>query len=247
MVMATNSCNATFDHWWDPEGRKNQVIRRRNWRASMKIYLEKTPLISGVSADYVSACTDAKVLADVYVKFMEAELAHHDSNATDALWTGLLFGPLFSSLWSIAMSIQVSSLKIPASITCFRGSLSSEVQSDIQCLKSFSDALPKYSIEDWIAEETFETAEMLARCFVKSFAELTHVCAKSQEEAIVIRHHAAMLAVWLTEMQSVVMQGGEQTDLRLPDDHAHKISAMRQRQVRQQFGDEMQNVALRTV
>ena len=213
----------------------------------MKIYLEKTPLIDGVSADFVSSCTDAKTLADVYVKFMEAELAHHDSNSSDALWTGLLFGPLFSSFWAFATSIQVSSLKIPDSITCFRGSLTKENNSDIQALKSFSDSLPKYEIEDWIAEETFETAEMLAQCFVKSFAELAHVCSKKHEEPIVIRHHAAMLAVWLSEMQSIVIQGGEQTDLRLPDDHAHKVSAMKQRKVRQQFGDEMYNVALRPV
>jgi hypothetical protein len=53
--------------------------------------------------------------------------------------------------------------------------------------------------------------------------------------------------VRLTEMQYLVLQGGEQTDLRLPDDHAHRIIAMRQREVRQQFADEMFNVALRPV
>lgn len=246
MVMATNSCNATFEHWWDPEGRKKQIIRRRNWRASMKIYLEKTPLIAGVSSDFESTVTDAKALADVYVKLMEAELAHHDSNPDHALWTGLMFGPLFADMWTLLTSIRVSSLAIPDGINSFRG-LPAEHKLDIGFLKSFASGLPKYNIEDWIAEETFETAEMLARCFVKSFAELSHVCSKSDEVPIVIRHHAAQAALWLTEMQSLVLQGGEQTDLRLPDDHAHKISAMRQREVRQQFGDEMFNVALRPV
>ena len=192
MVMATNSCNSTFDHWWDPEGRKNQIIRRRNWRASMKIYLDRTPLVAGVSSDFASTIPDAKALADVYVKLMEHKL-------------------------------------------------------DIDFLKNFASNLPKYTIEDWIAAETFETAEMLARCFVKSFAELSHVCSKSDEVPIVIRHHAAQAALWLTEMQSLVLQGGEQTDLRLPDNHVHKISALRQREVRQQFGDAMFNVALRPV
>ncbi len=246
MVMATNSCNATFEHWWDPEGRKHQIVRRRNWRASMKIYLEKTPLISGVSKGYESIFPDAKALADVYAKLMEAELAHHDSNPEHALWTGLMFGPLFANLWTLTTSIKVSSLAIPDGINSFRG-LPRKHKLDVAFLKNFADALPVYIIEDWIAGETFETAEMLAQCFVKSFAELSHVCSKSEEEPIVIRHHAAQVALWLTEMQSLVLQGGEQTDLRLPDDHAHKISAMRQREVRQQFGDEMFNVALRPV
>lgn len=245
MVMATNSCSSTFDHWWDPEGRKQQIIRRRNWRASMKIYLEKTPLIAGVSKGYESVFPEAKALADVYVKLMEAELAHHDANPEHALWTGLMFGPLFANLWTLTTSIQVSSLTIPAGVSSFRGVR--ENTSDVAFLKSFVEALPSYVVEDWIAGETFETAEMLARCFVKSFAELSHVCSRSEVEPIVIRHHAAQAAVWLTEMQSLVLQGGEQTDLRLPDDHAHKISAMRQREVRQQFGDEMFNVALRSV
>lgn len=246
MVMATNSCNSTFEHWWDPEGRKQQIIRRRNWRASMKIYLEKTPLIAGVSKDYASGHPEVQALADVYVKLMEAELAHHDSNPEHALWTGLMFGPLFANLWTLTTSIRVSSLTIPDGLNSFRG-LSSEQVLDVAFLTNFTDSLPAYAIEDWIAGETFETAEMLARCFVKSFAELSYVCAKSEEAPIVIRHHAAQAALWLTEMQSLVLQGGEQTDLRLPDDHAHKISAMRQREVRQQFGDEMFNVALRAV
>lgn len=246
MVMATNSCNSTFDHWWDPEGRKNQIVRRRNWRASMKVYLDRTPLIAGVASDFTATVPDAKALADVYVKLMEAELAHHDSNAEYALWAGLMFGPLFAAMWTLTTSIQVSSLSIPDGLNSFRG-MPAEHKLDTDFLKKFANEMPKYSIEDWIAAETFETAEMLARCFVKSFAELSHVCSKSDEVPIVIRHHAAQAALWLTEMQSLVLQGGEQTDLRLPDDHAHKISALRQREVRQQFGDAMFNVALRPV
>jgi len=246
MVMATNSCNSTFDHWWDPEGRKNQIVRRRNWRASMKIYLDRTPLIAGVSSDFVSTVPDAQVLANVYVELMKAELAHHDSNADHALWTGLMFGPLFAAMWGLTTSIQVSSLPIPDGMKSFRG-MPAEHSLDIDFMREFSASLPSYTIEDWIAVETFETAEMLARCFVKGFAELSHVCSKDNEVPIVIRHHAAQAALWLTEMQSLVLQGGEQTDLRLPDDHAHKISAMRQREVRQQFGDAMFNVALRPV
>ena len=157
-----------------------------------------------------------------------------------------MFGPLFTAMWTLLTSIRVSSLPIPDEINSFNG-LSADHKLDIGFLMRFTDDLPKYTIEDWIAEETLETAEMLGRCFVKSFAELSHVCTKSNEVPIVIRHHAAQAALWLTEMQSLVLQGGEQTDLRLPDDHAHKISAMLQREVRQQFGDEMYNVALRPV
>lgn len=231
MSMATVRTNDSFDHWWDAEGRKRIILLRRSIRTSTKRYVDDIPYIEGAPSDPETAYPLPFKLAKIYVGLVKGELAHHDDQPEDALWTGLLFGPCFQLLWSCATALPVRGLKIPDNIKAYRGEDLTAIKSQISWMLDFVSALPDYTIEDWIAIETLETAEILARAYAKAYVELAVSC--DEVDPIVIRHHAAMLGEIIADMLNLVMQSGERTDLRLPDTHLHKQIATRQATLRQ--------------
>jgi len=230
MPMASVGTRDSFTGWLDPEGRKQIILYRRSLRNSMRRYVEKIPYIDGVSENAADKYPFLRILAGAYVNLVRGELAQHNNDPSDALWTGLVFGPLFSEIWQTACSLPLTGLKIPTSIPVFQGADPAQQEQRVRWLLEFSEQLPSYELEDWIAIETFETAEILARAYEKAFIELATVCAQS--EAMTIRHHASLLAEIVTDMLNLVMQHGEQTDSRLPETHLHKQLGARQEALR---------------
>ncbi|NKL25417.1 hypothetical protein GFL92_01100 [Rhizobium leguminosarum bv. viciae] len=192
-------------------------------------------MIDGVPSDIEEAHPDVAMLAEAYVSFVKGELAHHDGNAEHALWTGLAFGPLFAQMWASASSLRLKELDVPVSFDAFRGS--NDQAERAKWLVDYARQLPEYKIVDWIAVETLQTAEILARAYVKCFAELAVVC--EQSDIPTIRHHSALLGELLADMLNLVTMGGERTDLRLPDTHLHKKIAIEQESVRSPKGAEL--------
>jgi hypothetical protein len=230
MSMATVRTKDSFDHWWDAEGRKKIVLYRRSLRASTSRYVEKLPCIEGVPDDYEAEFTVVSKLAKSYVALVRGELAHHDGDPHVALWTGMLFGPLFTLMWDTASRVPFRAIDVPPGNIFFRGDKSEEHLAEVSAIVDFTAKLPEYQIDDWIAIETLETAEILARAYVKAFAEF-HYAAR-QQEVMVVRHHSALLAELIGDMLNLVLMGGEQTDQRLPDNHLHKRLAIQQEALR---------------
>lgn len=245
--MASVRTRDSFDHWWDPEGRKSIIVNRRSLRASTKRYLEKVPLIDGVPPDYEATFPQAAMLAEAYVRLVKGELAHHNGDKNEALWTGMLFGPLFAQIWETACSINLKAVSVPASVQAFTGAPKAEQVQKATWLVEYTRLLPEYSIEDWLADETLETAELFARAYVKAFAEFATVCEREGEDPIVIRHHSAVLAEIISDMLNLVVQGGEPTDLRLPDSHIHKQIAIQQVTARAPSAATLRNIFLGTL
>jgi hypothetical protein len=229
MSMATVRTKDSFDHWWDAEGRKRIVLYRRSLRASTSRYVEKLPCIDGVSANYQAEFPVISNLARAYVALVRGELAHHNDDPRAALWTGMLFGPLFTLMWDTASRVPFKSIKVPAT-AFFHGGNTEQHLADASAIVEFTAKLPEYQIEDWIALETFETAEILAKAYVKAFAEFYY--SAQQEDVMVVRHHSALLAEVIGDMLNLVLMGGEQTDQRLPDNHLHKRLAIQQEKLR---------------
>lgn len=244
MSMASVRTRDSFDHWWDPEGRKNIIVNRRSLRESTNRYLFKVPLIEGVPQDYESKFPQAALLAEAYVTLVKGEIAQHNGNKEDALWTGMMFGPLFSQIWQNACSISLQAINVPADIAAFRGASDSEQVSNARWIAEKARSFPTYVIEDWLAQETVETAEVFAKAYVKAFAEFATVCERADEPVMVVRHHSAILAEIINDMLNLVVQGGEPTDLRLPDSHLHKQIAMRQAQLRSPAAATLKNICL---
>lgn len=244
MSMATVRTRDSFDHWWDPEGRKNIIINRRSLRVSTKRYLDNVPLIDGIPDDYHNKYPHAAMLAETYVRLVKGELAHHNDDKNEALWTGMLFGPLFAQIWESACAVNLKALKIPTTIQAFKGAQETDHVQKATWLLEHAKKLPNYEIEDWLAVETFETAELFGQAFIKAFAEFSTVCERKGEDPIVVRHHSAILAEIISDMLNLVIQGGEPTDLRLPDSHIHKQIAIQQEKAREPSAATLRNISL---
>lgn len=230
MSMATVRTADSFDHWWDTEGRKRIVLFRRSLRASTIRYIEKVPSIPGVPADLEKHFPAVSMLGHAYVKLVRGELAHHNGDKIAALWTGLLFGPLFAQIWATASAVSLEGVKVPDVIHSFRGADAKAQKTNAAWISEFAASLPSYHLEDWIALETLETAEILSRAYLKAFAEFS--VAAQQSDVIVLRHHSALLAEIIGDMLNLVLMGGEKTDDRLPDNHIHKQLSVQQEKVR---------------
>src|SRR5208283_5286089 len=167
MSMATFRTADSFDHWWDTEGRKRIVLFRRSLRASTTRYVEKVPSIPGVPPDLKKSFPAVSMLADAYVNLVRGELAHHDGDKSAALWTGLLFGPLFAQIWATASAVSLDGIKVPNEVRSFRGATSEAEIVDATWISQFAASLPKCEIDDWIALETLDTAIILSRGYLK--------------------------------------------------------------------------------
>ncbi|TBG85554.1 hypothetical protein ELG69_16315 [Rhizobium leguminosarum] len=244
MSMATVKTKDSLLHWWDPEGRKQIIIKRRSMRASLKNYLERVPTIPECPDDLEGYAPVASQLSECFVTLVTAEQAEHNGDAQAALWTGMMFGPLFAEIWNTAISINVRSIPLPDNVPIFRGAQAEDEISRIAWIVEFARALPSYKIEDWTALEAVETAEMLARAYLKAFAELKAVCDAERSDPMVLRHHASILAENISDMLTLVMEAGEPSDLRLPDAHPHKQIAIAQERARAKAASTLRNVSL---
>ena len=207
MSMATVRTADSFDHWWDTEGRKKIVLFRRSLRASTSRYVYKVPSIPGVPEDLAASFPAVEMLADSYVKLVRSELAHHNRDKSTALWNGMLFGPLFAQIWATASTVPFEQIPVPASISCFKGA---DTRGEIQqstWISNFANSLPDYTIKDWIAIETLETAEILAKAYLKAYAEF-FISAK-QSDVMVVRHHSALPAEIIGDMLNLVLMGAK--------------------------------------
>lgn len=230
MSMATIRTADSFDHWWDPEGRKRIILYRRSIRASTERYVKQVPFIDGASEGLLSEHPAIPMLAEAYRGLVKGELAHHSGDPAHAMWTGVLFGPLFAQIWETASALKLKSLQPPAGVRAFAGGDPKKQAEEAQWLLDFIKSLPDYKIEDWIAQETYDTADILSQAYVKAFIELA--ASTDATDRIVIRHHAAVLGEIISDMLNLVMQGGERTDLRLPPDHLHKKISVQQEKLR---------------
>jgi len=197
-------------------------------RASLKAYLHKVPVLEGLPDDLSSYVPAAARLADAYRTIVQAEQAHHGGDAQAATWTRLIFGPLFSELWNAAFNIRISARAVPLSMHAFRDQICKIDEDRIDRISEFAKSLPEYPVVNWLDQETVATANLLAEAYVKASAELKAVSEGSSQELIVLRHHASILERIVSDMLTLVMEGGEPTDLHLPNLHVHRTAALAQ-------------------
>jgi hypothetical protein len=232
MSLIAVETRVMLQHWWDPEYRGSIAVKRRNMRVSLKQYLHKVPVMEGVPGNLAEYVPTVARLAEAYRRLVHAQEVHRADDGQATAWAVWACGPLFAEIWNTACSFQIGAQAGPASALACAESGAVEEAQRIARICEFTSELPQHDVEDWLAQETIATANLLSEAYVKASAEFKAGCQMPRQDPLVLRHHAWLQAEIVSDMLTILMEGGRPGGFRLPDGHAHRIAAMGQERSR---------------
>jgi hypothetical protein len=228
MLIAATETRVVLQHWWDPEYRKSIVVKRRNMRVALKNYLHKTPLIAEVPGDLPDYVPSAFSLAESYRALVKAQHVPHQRGEPSREGAEFVLGALFAEIWNAATRMQLLSPEMPSSLrACATGAADDDRR--VVGICAFAKSLPAGDVEDWLAQETIATANLLSEAYVKAFAESKAV-RENKRDPIILKHHTTILFELVSDMLSLAVECAEPSDQRLPKAHFHHVTALVQSQ-----------------
>jgi hypothetical protein len=236
MLITTMETRVVLQHWWDPEYRKSIAVKRRNMRVALKNYLHKTPLIAEVTGDLPDYVPSAFSLAESYRALVKAQHVPHQQHEPSQEGTEFVLGALFAEIWNTATRMQLLSPDLTSSLRdCATGDTDDDRRVGGIC--AFAKSLPTVEVEDWLAQETIATANLLSEAYVKAFAEWKAV-RENKRDLIIVKHHATILFELVSDMLSLAVECAEPSDKRLPKAHFHHVAALVQSQTAHKLDSE---------